>query len=67
VISHRLRDSAESIDVNVGGLLGEMSSPSLKRASVGGVIVLGAWESCAHGEGRQGINVVLVYSLPSAP
>jgi len=42
----------ESIFVNVGGLLAEASSPPVKQASVGGVIVLGARESRAHGEGR---------------
>jgi hypothetical protein len=34
----------------------EMSSPSMKYASVGGVIVLGRRESRLHGEGRQGID-----------
>jgi hypothetical protein len=35
----------------------EMSSPSMKYASVGGVIVLGARESRVQGEGRQGIDI----------
>jgi hypothetical protein len=38
----------------------EMSSPSVKYASVGGAIVLSARESRARGEGRQGIDAVLV-------
>ena len=46
--------------VNVGGACGEGCSPLMKRMSVGGVIVLGARESRVHGEGRQGIDVVLV-------
>jgi hypothetical protein len=46
--------------MNVGGLHMEMSSPSMKYASVGGVIVLGGRESRLHGEGRQGIDMVLV-------
>ena len=43
--------------MNVGGLLGEMSSPSMKRASVGGPIVVGGRESRLQGEGGQGIDV----------
>jgi hypothetical protein len=57
LISPRLRESAEYIVVNVGGLHMEMSSPSMKYASVGGVIVLGGRESRLHGEGRQGIDI----------
>jgi hypothetical protein len=57
--SHHLRASVEYIVVNVGGSHMEMSSPSMKYASVGGVIVLGARESRVQGEGRQGIDAVL--------
>jgi hypothetical protein len=52
-----LRASVEYIVVNVGGLCGEGSSPPMKHVGVGGVIVLGARESRAHGEGRQGIDI----------
>jgi len=52
-----LNDFAESIAVNVGGSHREMSSPSMKYAGVGGVIVLGGRESRPQGEGRQGIDV----------
>jgi hypothetical protein len=55
-VSHHLKYVAESVYVNVGGLHGEMSSPSMKRVSVGGVIVLGGRESRLQGEGRQGID-----------
>jgi hypothetical protein len=58
-MSHHLNTSAEYIVVNVGGSHMEMSSPSMKYASVGGVIVLGARESRVQGEGRQGIDAVL--------
>jgi hypothetical protein len=51
--SHRLSDLAESVYVNVGGSHMEMSSPSMKCANVGGVVVLGGRESRPHGEGRQ--------------
>jgi hypothetical protein len=40
----------------------EMSSPSMKYASVGGVIVLGGRESRLQGEGRQGIDFPRVES-----
>jgi len=43
--------------MNVGGLHGEMSSPSMKRVSVGGVIVLGARKSRVQGEGRQLVGI----------
>ena len=45
----------ESIFVNVGGSRQDVKASSLPMAaeSVGGVIVLGARESRAHGEGRQ--------------
>jgi hypothetical protein len=60
LINRHLHTSAEYIVVNVGGSHMEMSSPSMKYASVGGVIVLGARESRVHGEGRQGIDAVPV-------
>src|SRR5262249_61055566 len=41
VISHRRRDAAESMDVNAGGSHMEMSSPSMKHASVGASRVQG--------------------------
>jgi hypothetical protein len=56
-ISHRLSASAEYIVVNVGGSHMEMSSPSMKYASVGGVIVLGGRESRPQGEGRQLVGI----------
>jgi hypothetical protein len=56
-MSHHLNTSAEYIVVNVGGSHMEMSSPSMKYASVGGVIVLGARESRVHGEGRQLVGI----------
>jgi hypothetical protein len=59
-VSHRLKVTAEGISVNVGGPCGEGCCPPMKRMGVGGVIVLGARESCVRGEGRQGIDVVLV-------
>jgi hypothetical protein len=59
-ISRRLKAIVEYTIVNVGGSCGEGCSPLMKRMSVGGVIVLGARESRVHGEGRQGIDVVLV-------
>ena len=53
---------AESISVNVGGSYQNVkeSSPLRSGMSVGGVRVLGAQESCAQGEGRQGVNTFLV-------
>jgi hypothetical protein len=54
--NHHLNGLNESVDVNVGGLHGEMSSPSMKRVSVGGSIVVGARESRVQGEGGQGTN-----------
>jgi hypothetical protein len=56
VVSHHLRDSAEFNDVNVGGSPVEMSSPSMKPVSVGGVVVLGGRESRPRGEGRQPVG-----------
>jgi hypothetical protein len=62
IISSHLRASVEYIVVNVGGsgMDAKVSSPPMTSQSVGGVIVLGAWESHVHGEGRQGIDTVLV-------
>jgi hypothetical protein len=51
-----LNDFAESVDVNVGGSHMEMSSPSMKYASVGGPIVVRGRESRLQGEGGQGID-----------
>jgi hypothetical protein len=53
---------AESTSVNGGGSYQNVkeSSPLMSDMSVGGVIVLGAQESCAQGEGRQGVNTFLV-------
>ena len=59
-MSCHLRASVEYITVNVGGPCGEGCSPPMKRMGVGGPIVVGAQESCVHGEGGQGIDVVLV-------
>jgi hypothetical protein len=61
--SHHLRVSAEDISVNVGGsdMDVKVCSPPRPYQSVGDVIVLGAWESHVHGEGRQGVDVVPVY------
>jgi len=55
---------AESFSVNVGGSHqnGKASSRPRSAESVGGVIVVGARESRAHGEGHQEFNVPL-YSL----
>jgi hypothetical protein len=52
-----LHHLAERTSMNVGGSHMEMSSPSMKCASVGAAIVLGARESRVHGEGRQGIDI----------
>jgi hypothetical protein len=43
----------ESNSVNVGDVHGELSSPPIKHARVGSVIVVGDRESLLHGEGRQ--------------
>jgi hypothetical protein len=61
-ISPHLNASVEYITVNVGGsgMDVQVSSPPMTSQSVGGVIVLGARESRVHGEGRQGIDAVLV-------
>ena len=48
--------------MNVGDLSEDVkvNRPLMPYSGVGGVIVLGARESRVHGEGRQGIDVVLV-------
>ena len=51
--NHHLNYLVESISVNVGGLLAEVSSPPMKQASVGGPIVVRGWESQPQGEGGQ--------------
>ena len=51
--NRHLHDLAESIDMNVGGLLAEASSPPVKQASVGGPIVVRRRESRLQGEGGQ--------------
>jgi hypothetical protein len=56
-ISPHLNGLVESIYMNVGGLLVEVSSPPMKPVSVGGVIVLGGRESRLHGEGRQLVGI----------
>ena len=58
---------AESSSVNVGGSRPNVKASSLPMSaeSVGGVIVLGAWESRAHGEGRQEFDIPL-YSLAAS-
>jgi hypothetical protein len=62
LISRHLNTLAEYIVVNVGGfgMDAEVSSPPMTSQSVGGPIVVGAWESRVHGEGGQGIDAVLV-------
>lgn len=55
--NRHLHDLVEFIVVNVGGLHVEMSSPSRKRVSVGGPIVVGARESRVHGEGGQLVGI----------
>jgi hypothetical protein len=57
-VSPHLQPIVESICVNMGGSHMEMSSPSRKYASVGGVIVLGARENRAQGEGRQPVGKI---------
>jgi hypothetical protein len=63
LISSHLNASVEYIVVNVGGfgMDAKVSSPPMTSQSVGGVIVLGGRESRLQGEGRQGIDAVLVY------
>jgi hypothetical protein len=48
-----LHGLAESVSVNAGGLLAEVSSPPMNQVSVGGSIVVRGRESRLHGEGRQ--------------
>ena len=57
--NRHLNDLAESTFVNVGGLCRNVKASSLPMIgiSVGGVIVLGARESLAHGEGRQFVGI----------
>jgi hypothetical protein len=52
----------ESINMNVGGFYQDVkvSSPPRTDRSVGGVIVVGAWENHVQGEGRQEVNIFLV-------
>ena len=58
-IGHRdnrhLNDPVESISVNVGGSQQNVKASSLPMSaeSVGGVLVVGAQESCGPGEGHQ--------------
>jgi hypothetical protein len=56
--NHHLNYLVESISVNMGGSQRNVKASSLPMAveSVGGVIVLGAQESCAQGEGRQSVG-----------
>ena len=64
--NRHLNGLVEFIFVNVGGLHGELSSPAMKRVSVGGVIGLGARESRVHGEGAGQSNTrVMATSLHS--
>jgi hypothetical protein len=56
IISSHLSALVEYIVVNVGGSHMEMSSPSMKYASVGGLIVVRGRESRLQGEGGQGID-----------
>jgi hypothetical protein len=60
MVSYRLRNVTESTSVNVGGLYVERCSPAMKHMGVGAAIVVRGWESQPQGEGRQGIDVVLV-------
>jgi hypothetical protein len=59
VISHHLTTFVESTIMNVGGsgMNAKVSSPPMKRMGVGGVIVLGGWESRLQGEGRQLVGI----------
>jgi hypothetical protein len=67
IYSRCLSCSAESIFVNVGGLRAEVSSPPMNHVSVGGVIVVGAWESHVHGEGHQEGDISLYPLTAIAP
>jgi hypothetical protein len=57
--NRHLNDLVEFISVNVGGsdMDAKVSSPPMTYQSVGGVIVLRAWESHVHGEGRQLVGI----------
>jgi hypothetical protein len=62
--NRRLHYFAEFISVNVGGSYrnGKESSPLRCGMSVGGLIVVGGWESQPQGEGDQGVNAPRVES-----
>jgi hypothetical protein len=53
--NRHLNSFVESMDVNVGGSGRDVKANSLPMPvqSVGGVIVVGGWESQPQGEGRQ--------------
>jgi hypothetical protein len=58
--NRHLRYFVEFISGNVGGFYPDTktSSLSMPDRSVGGAIVVGAWESHVQGEGHQGINAL---------
>jgi hypothetical protein len=58
--NRHLHDLVECITMNVGGPYAERCSPAMNHRGVGAAIVVGARESRVQGEGRQGIDVVLV-------
>jgi len=62
--NRRLHYLAEFISVNVGGSYWDAKTSSLSRPgkSVGGLIVVGGWESQPQGEGDQGVNASRVES-----
>ncbi len=62
VDNRHLNHLTEFIFMNVGGssMNAKLSSPPMSLVSVGGVIVLGAQERCARGEGRQEVNIFRV-------
>jgi hypothetical protein len=55
--NRHLHDLAESVTMNVGGWLAEVSSPPMKQASVGGPIVVRGRESRPHGKGGQLVRI----------
>jgi hypothetical protein len=55
--NRHLHDLVESIIMNVGGSHMEGSSPPMKYASVGAIIVVRGWESQPQGEGWQESDV----------
>jgi hypothetical protein len=57
VENRHLNDLAESITMNVGGLLVKGCSPPVNPANVGGPIVVGARESRVHGKGGQLVRI----------